>query len=74
MRIYMGLYRRGDINYDGAVTAEDALLVMRHTMGLIELSGLEMWLADVNWDDKVDTEDALILLRYVMGVIDSLPY
>lgn len=59
--------RLGDVDRDGAVTAADALLVMRAAMGLIELD----WprLADVNLSGTVDIADAIILLRRAMGII-----
>ena len=56
----------GDINNDGQVTMEDALLVMRIALGLVETE--EPASADVNRDGKITLVDALLILRYALGV------
>ena len=56
----------GDVNDDGVVDSEDALLVMRYSMGVAELENLAA--ADVNGDGEVNMADALLLFRYAMGV------
>ena len=57
----------GDVNGDGEVDVNDALLVMRHALGLIELENT--YAADVNGDGTVNLEDALLILRTAMGLI-----
>ena len=56
----------GDVNLDGAVDSEDALLVMRYGMGLVEDSDIALMYADYNGDGEIDLSDALLILRAVM--------
>ena len=59
-------YMMGDVNLDGAVDSEDALLVMRYGMGLVEDSDIALMYADYNGDGEIDLSDALLILRAVM--------
>lgn len=63
----------GDVNRDGEVTLDDALLAMRYVLGLAELTDEQLALADVNGDGEVSMLDALMILRKTMGIIDSFP-
>jgi len=56
----------GDVDGNGAVNANDALLVMRYSLGIIsEISPA----ADVNGDGIVNANDALMILRAALGLI-----
>ncbi|MBQ1893599.1 MAG: Ig-like domain-containing protein [Clostridia bacterium] len=58
----------GDVNYDSAADSADALLVLRYSMGLEELTADQLARADVNGDGAVDSADALRILRdYLLG-------
>lgn len=59
----------GDINGDGIVNSEDALIAMRFAMGLIELEPEQIEIADMNHDGTVDRQDALLILRTAMSLI-----
>lgn len=61
----------GDVDLDGAVNSIDALLVLRLSMDLLELSDEALLLAEVSGDAAVDSVDALLILRYALGLIDS---
>ncbi len=63
-----GEFEPGDVNMDGEVGADDALLIMRHTMGISQLDEDALALADVNGDGEVTMEDALVVLRASMGI------
>ncbi len=63
----------GDVDLDGNVEAEDALLAMRCAMGLIELTDEQLAQMDVNGDGVYDLVDAVLILRYAMGLIDQFP-
>ena len=65
---YIRSYIPGDVNLNGVVTSEDALLALRYTMGLAELDGTAFRAGDVNGDGEVNSEDALIILRMGMGL------
>ncbi len=56
----------GDVNEDGEVNSEDAMLVMRYSMGVERIDNLAA--ADVNGDGEVNMADALLLFRYAMGI------
>ena len=64
--------KAGDVDFDGLVTAEDALLVLRATSGTSSLSAAQVKAADVSYDGKVNSVDALRILLYVCGSINSL--
>jgi RHS repeat-associated protein len=60
-------YLIGDVNMDGVITMEDAIMVLMHCVGLLEapLSELQLFLADVNGDGVVDTTDAALIMRMI---------
>ena len=61
----------GDVNFDESITAEDALMTLRYTVGLTELNNLQLSVADVNGDDDITTEDSLLILRHAAGFQDA---
>ena len=66
----------GDVNGDGQVTLEDALLVTTYVVnGAVELpANGDIALGDVNGDGQVTLEDAQLLTAYVANPADgSLP-
>lgn len=68
-------YDYGDVNLDGAVAAEDALLALRHTVGLITIEdALRFSIADMNRDGAIGADDALEILRTVVGLIPEKRY
>lgn len=60
----------GDVNFDGVVTADDALMTLRSTVGIISLDESQQSVADVNGDGSITTEDSLAILRHTVGFID----
>ena len=54
---------QGDVNQDGYVNCEDALLVLKHVAKLIKLSGTFQELADMDEDNLITAKDALEILR-----------
>lgn len=62
----------GDANGDGEVNVTDALLVLRASMDITELSEIAALAADVDADGAVTASDALRILRYSMGISASL--
>ncbi|HAY20139.1 MAG TPA: hypothetical protein DCY17_05035, partial [Clostridiales bacterium] len=61
-----GSAEQGDVNGDGIVNIEDALLVMRYAMQLIDGDELDLSTADMNDDGRVEIVDALVILRSAM--------
>ena len=59
----------GDINDNGVVDAEDAILALRYSMQMIDGTGLVLANGDMNGDGVVDSSDALMILRKALGII-----
>ena len=68
MSAYADVPAFGDIDGDGAVDSSDALLVMRASVGLAELTPEQKAMADVNGDGFIDTTDALFILQTAAGL------
>lgn len=62
----------GDVNGDGYIDSADAMLCLRCSVGLAELTEEQKKAADVNHDGLVDAGDAIKILRYDAKLIDSL--
>ena len=56
----------GDINASGAVDAADAMLALRYSMHLIDLTPEQLLSGDMNGDGAVAADDALMILRAAM--------
>ena len=57
----------GDVNGDGFVTPEDAMLILQMLVGLVPWTPRALLLGDINGDGLVDTTDAALILRMVVG-------
>ena len=66
-------YDLGDVNMDGELTAQDASLILRSTVGLAQLTDDQKLLADVNMDGRVDEEDAQLILRKLTNSLPDFP-
>lgn len=53
----------GDVDGDGEISMQDALLAARHSMGLVTLSSLQLAAADLNNDSVVDFNDVILIMR-----------
>lgn len=63
----------GDINHDVKICASDALIALKKSANLIELTEIQEYLGDVNADGVINSDDALVILQYSAGIIDNLP-
>lgn len=61
----------GDIDNDGEITANDALTILRASVGLSELTPDQTKLADIDGDGQITANDALSVLRYSVGLVDE---
>ena len=61
----------GDVNDDGVVAADDALMTLRHTVGLTVLNRSQISAADVDFDNTVTANDSLSILRYTIGMASA---
>lgn len=58
----------GDLNGSGTVDMQDAVIVLRATLGLYELTDEQFAVADMNGDGVVNTQDAMLVLRVAMNI------
>ena len=67
-------YTPGDADGDGKITAADARLALRQSVGLEKFAPVsDSFLAcDVDFDGKVTAADARLILRYAVGLEDRL--
>ena len=63
----------GDVNGSGGVSALDAVNVIQHIVGNIELSGVYLDAADVSGNGDVSVYDASIIMKYVTGIVHCFP-
>ena len=63
----------GDVDGDGKVGTNDALIVLQCAVGKIEMTDELYVLGDVNGDSQVGTADALLVLQKAVGKIDKFP-
>jgi len=64
----------GDINFNGSTQSFDAALILKHLVGVLTLSELQLEVGDVSEDSTVSALDASYILQFVVGLIDRLPY
>ena len=67
------VFRAGDVDLDGTVSAADALEVLKSVVGKVELNPMQQILADVNADSSVSASNALMILQRAVGKIDKFP-
>ena len=63
----------GDVDLDGAVTAADARLALRASVGLERLNGFQMYQCNVDADAAVSAADARLILRCSVGLESFSP-
>ena len=59
----------GDVNGDTEINPTDALMVLQHTVELIDLNETQRAAADVNKDQQINPTDALKILQYTVELI-----
>lgn len=59
----------GDIDGDGEVTVADAIMALRCTMGILELTPEQIEAGDMNESGAIEVSDAIIILRTAMGLL-----
>ena len=61
----------GDLDGDNAITSADALLILRMSVGLDEVTDAKRKLGDIDGDNDITSGDALALLRYSVGLSED---
>ena len=65
-------YLLGDVDFDGVITANDALLALRGSLGLMELTELQLKVGDIDFDGQTIASDALTILRFALGLLPTI--
>jgi len=64
-------YILGDADSDGSVYANDAMLILQYSVGLIDETKLNLSAADVDGDHDVYANDAMLVLQRSVGLLDE---
>ena len=59
----------GDLDNNGVVDSNDALMTLRYSVGLITLTPEQLDAADTNKDGLIDASDALTVLQVSLGIV-----
>ena len=59
---------KGDVNNDGKVCSNDAILTLRIAAGLMEPTDYQKQAADMNGDGRIRSNDAILILRIAAGL------
>ena len=62
-------YTLGDVNGDGRINADDAVLVLRYAVELTEFNETQKLAADVSKDGRINADDAVLILRFEVNLI-----
>ncbi len=65
---------RGDVNKNCDVDLMDAVLTLKHLIGVYELDEIALASADVDYNDEVELLDAVYIQKYLIGSIKEFPY
>lgn len=63
----------GDVSGNGVVNPHDALLVIKHVVGLSVFSQKQQRAADVSNNGTVTSYDAALIMQYLSGIINKFP-
>ena len=59
---------KGDVNRDGKVRSNDAILTLRIATGQMTPTDYQQWAADMNGDGRVKSNDVILILRKATGL------
>lgn len=60
----------GDVNSDNKINSQDALLILKCSVGSEIPSNFDYGTADLNADDIINSSDALIVLKISVGLLE----
>ncbi len=64
-------YIYGDVDFDGEVTNNDAVLILKYVNNLVTFDNTQIKVADVNGDGKITQEDSDCINKYRVGITDT---
>ena len=59
---------KGDVNGDGRIQANDAILALQIAAGVVEPDKIQSQAADINGDGEVKANDAIQILHKAAGM------
>jgi hypothetical protein len=59
---------KGDVNGDGRIRSNDAILTLRISAGMMTATEDQEWAADMNDDGRIRSNDAILILREAAGL------
>lgn len=63
-------YRRGDVDLDGDLDANDELYIQRYIADTYTFNNKQLYLADVNDDGRITTDDSTKLQKIRLGMVE----
>ena len=66
----LGGFTKGDVDMDGRVAVNDAVIVLKNAIKLMELDTQQLMLADADNDGKITVNDAVMILKKAIKLID----
>ena len=63
----------GDVDLDGRIDIQDAVLLAKASAGTVSLNEAAKKNADCNGDGEVDSADATVLMEFLVHLVDTLP-
>ena len=65
-----GGFTKGDVDMDGRVAVNDAVMTLKKAIKLMELDTQQLMLADADNDGKITVNDAVMILKKAIKLID----
>lgn len=66
----LGGFTKGDVDMDGRVAVNDAVMTLKNAIKLMELDTQQLMLADADNDGKITVNDAVMILKKAIKLID----
>lgn len=66
----LGGFTKGDVDMDGRVAVNDAVMTLKNAIKLMELDTQQFMLADADSDGKITVNDAVMILKKAIKLID----
>ncbi len=60
----------GDVDNNGSVTIADAIMVQKHIVSILTLTGDQITVADVDKNGEISIADAIMIQKDIVGIID----
>ncbi|MBQ6539487.1 MAG: dockerin type I repeat-containing protein [Oscillospiraceae bacterium] len=61
-------YPKGDVDRSGQVENSDLIMVARHVVNILTLTGEQFTLGDMNDDKVIDNKDIITLAKKIVGM------